>query len=68
MFLAIVDDEMFHTIATIGTYDEIASLLNTRFGNLIDRIEFSIPVNNSDDESKMRSMISELSESDGLRP
>ena len=59
---------MFHTIATIGTYDEIASLLNTRFGNLIDRIEFSIPVNNSDDESKMRSMISELSESDGLRP
>ena len=64
----LVDDEMFHTIATIGTYDEIASLLNTRFGNLIDRIEFSIPVNNSDDESKMRSMISELSESDGLRP
>tara|TARA_B100000579_G_scaffold235225_1_gene192877 strand:- start:5056 stop:6129 length:1074 start_codon:yes stop_codon:yes gene_type:complete len=64
----LVDDDMFHTIATIGTYDEIASLLNARFGRLIDRIEFSIPVNNPDDEITMRTMINELSDTDSLRP
>jgi probable F420-dependent oxidoreductase len=63
----LVHDEMFHTIATIGTYDEIATLLNKRFGHLIDRIEFSIPVNDPDDASLLSSMVKELSESDKLR-
>ncbi len=65
---ALVSDEMFHTIATVGTYDRIASMLNERFGSLIDRIEFSIPVNNSDDGSLLTSMLNELRESDDLRP
>ena len=59
---------MFNTIATVGTYDEIASLLNNRFGHLIDRLEFSIPVNDPDDEVLLSSMLEELSESDKLRP
>jgi hypothetical protein len=58
---------MFHTIATVGTYDEIATLLNKRFGHLIDRVEFSIPVNDPDDASLLSSMVKELSESDKLR-
>ena len=65
---ALVGDEMFYTIATVGTYDRIASLLNERFGSLIDRVEFSIPVNNGDDASLLTSMLKELQESDGLRP
>ena len=65
---ALVHDEMFNTIATVGTYDEIASLLNRRFGHLIDRLEFSIPVNDPDDEVLLSSMLEELSESDKLRP
>lgn len=65
---ALVHDEMFNTIATVGTYDEIASLLNSRFGHLIDRLEFSIPVNDPDDEVLLSSMLEELSESDELRP
>ncbi|MED6304268.1 MAG: TIGR03617 family F420-dependent LLM class oxidoreductase [Actinomycetota bacterium] len=65
---ALVHDEMFNTIATVGTYDEIASLLNNRFGHLIDRLEFSIPVNDPDDEVLLSSMLEELSESDKLRP
>lgn len=65
---ALVHDEMFNTIATVGTYDEIASLLNNRFGHLIDRLEFSIPVNDPDDEVLLSSMLEELSESDELRP
>ena len=65
---ALVHDEMFNTMATVGTYDEIASLLNNRFGHLIDRLEFSIPVNDPDDEVLLSSMLEELSESDKLRP
>ena len=65
---ALVNDEMFHTIATVGTYENIASLLNARFGSLIDRIEFSIPVANPDDESLLRSMLDELRTSNQLRP
>ncbi|MDP7066246.1 MAG: hypothetical protein QF637_01360, partial [Acidimicrobiales bacterium] len=64
----LVSDEMFHTIATVGTHDKIASLLNKRFGHLIDRIEFSIPVNNRDDANLLASMLSQLRESDCLRP
>ena len=63
----LVHDEMLHTIATVGTYDEIASLLNIRFGHLIDRIEFSIPVDDPDDASLLSSMLKELSKSDELR-
>jgi hypothetical protein len=63
----LVDDEMFHTIATVGTYENIASLLNARFGSLIDRIEFSIPVTDPDHESLLRSMLNELRKSDELR-
>ena len=64
---ALVDDEMFHTIATVGTYENIASLLSARFGSLIDRMEFSIPVNNADDASLLTSMLNELRETDSLR-
>ena len=64
----LVNDEMFHTIATVGTYAKIASLLNERFGRLIDRIEFSIPVNNTEDTNLLASMLSTLRESDSLRP
>ena len=44
---AIVSDEMLHTIATVGTYDRIGGLLAERYGPHIDRIEFSIPVNDA---------------------
>ena len=63
----LVHDEMLHTIATVGTYDEIATLLNKRFGHLIDRVEFSIPVNDPDDASLLSFMVKELSKSDALR-
>ena len=63
-----VDDEIFHTIATVGTYDQIANLLNERFGNLIDRIEFSIPVADSDSAEALSDMLAVLRETDSLRP
>ncbi len=43
----LVDDDMLHTIVTIGTYDQIADKLNERFASRLDRVEFSVPVNSS---------------------
>ena len=57
---AIVSDEMLHTIATVGTYGQIGGLLAERYGPLIDRIEFSIPVNTPDDGERLLAIITEL--------
>lgn len=57
---SLVDDEMLHTVATIGTYDEIGPRLAARYGPRVDRIEFSIPVNNSDDADRLAAITSQL--------
>ncbi|WP_420446601.1 TIGR03617 family F420-dependent LLM class oxidoreductase [Candidatus Poriferisodalis sp.] len=57
---ALVSDEMLHTIATVGTYDQIGRLLAERYGALIDRIEFSIPVSNPEDGERLTSILTEL--------
>ena len=59
---AIVSDEMLHTIATVGTYDEIGGLLAERYGPHIDRIEFSIPVNTPGDGEQLSAILVELGE------
>ena len=53
----LVSDEMLHTVATIGTYDEIADKLNERYADRVDRIEFSIPVNDDRDASIFREIL-----------
>ena len=39
-----VPDEVLHTVATIGTHDDIVDLMVDRYGSRVDRVEFSIPV------------------------
>ena len=39
-----VPDEVLHTVATIGTHDDIVDLMVGRYGSRVDRVEFSIPV------------------------
>lgn len=56
----LVHDEMLHTVATIATYDDIAGKLNERFADRLDRIEFSIPVNNADDADAYRQILTQL--------
>lgn len=34
---AVIDDEMLHTIAAVGTPDEIAGIVAARYGDLVDR-------------------------------
>jgi probable F420-dependent oxidoreductase len=63
----LVDDEMVHTVATIAPYESIAGRLIERFGDRVDRIEFSIPVNNPDDESRLSDLIAKLHEAPKTR-
>ncbi len=56
----LVDDEMLHTVATIGTYDEIADLLNERYAHRVDRIEFSVPVHGPADADAFRAILARL--------
>ncbi|MCP4225098.1 MAG: TIGR03617 family F420-dependent LLM class oxidoreductase [Actinomycetia bacterium] len=56
----LVHDEMLDTVATIGTHDEIAPMLASRYGNRVDRIEFSIPVTGPAEAEALAAMLSEL--------
>lgn len=56
----LVNDEMLHTVATIGTHDEISAKINERYAGRVDRIEFSIPVESPDDAERLRGIIAEL--------
>ncbi len=56
----VVDDEMLHTVATIGTFDTIGGQLSDRYEGLIDRIEFSTAVNNPDDEAILSGILDEI--------
>ncbi|HWL45195.1 MAG TPA: TIGR03617 family F420-dependent LLM class oxidoreductase [Ilumatobacter sp.] len=56
----LVHDEMFHTVATVGTYDEIAAKLRARYAGRVDRIEFSIPVNSPADADTLRAILTNL--------
>jgi probable F420-dependent oxidoreductase len=56
----LVDDEMLHTVATIGTFDEIAGKLNERYASRVDRIEFSTQVRTPDDADALRRILREL--------
>lgn len=57
---ALVSDEMLHTVATIGTHDEIAAKLKERYAARVDRIEFSIPVETTDDADRLGDILREI--------
>ncbi|MEL7155027.1 MAG: TIGR03617 family F420-dependent LLM class oxidoreductase [Actinomycetota bacterium] len=56
----LVDDEMLHTVATIGTHAEIGARLAERYGPRVHRIEFSIPVGNADDAAALAAILEQL--------
>ncbi len=56
----LVHDEMLHTVATLATHDHIAAELSARYGERVDRIEFSMPVNSPDDAELLSSIIAQL--------
>jgi len=56
----LVDDEVLHTVATIGTFDEIAAKLNDRYASRVDRIEFSTQVRTPGDAIALRQILGDL--------
>jgi probable F420-dependent oxidoreductase len=56
----LVHDEMLHTVAAVGTHDEIADKLEERYGPRVDRLEFSIPVADDHDAETLASIIDRL--------
>ncbi len=57
---ALIDDEVLHEYACVGTYDEIADKLAARYGGLVSNVEFSIPVTGERDAETLRGMIARL--------
>lgn len=56
----LVSDDMLHTVATIGTYDEIADKLNERYAGRVDRIEFSTPVTSDQDAAALKDILAQI--------
>ena len=57
---AFITDEVLDLYATVGTWDEIADKLATRYGGLVTNVEFSIPVRNDEDAAVLKGMVARL--------
>jgi probable F420-dependent oxidoreductase len=55
-----ISDEVLHTYAVVGTYDEIADKIAERYGDIATDVEFSIPVSNADDRKRLAAMAERL--------
>ena len=55
-----INDEILHTYATVGTYDEIGAKLVARYGGIVSDIEFSIPCTTPQEQSTMRALIKQI--------
>jgi len=55
-----ITDEVLDTIAVIGTYDELAAKLRTRYGSLATGIEFGLPLRTPADREALQHIIREL--------
>lgn len=50
---ALIDDDVLHQFAVIGTHDTLAEQLLTRFGDVVTDIEFSIAVHDDQDRETL---------------
>ena len=55
-----VSDDMVQEFGVIGTYDEIIPKIKEKCAGVIDRVNFSIPTTNPDDEERLKEMIKQL--------
>ena len=56
----LVDDEMLHLYATVGTFDEIGEKLQARYGRIVTHAEFSIPIANDADLDTLAGLVRTL--------
>jgi probable F420-dependent oxidoreductase len=55
-----ISDEMLDQFAVIGTYDEIVARIRERWGGIVNRIVFVIPVRDQGDKERLKALIGEL--------
>ncbi len=55
-----VTDDMLQEFGVIGTYDKIVPMIKEKCEGVIDRVTFSIPTRNPDDEERLKEMIKQL--------
>ncbi len=52
-----ITDEMLEQFAVIGTYDDIVDRIKERWGWVVNRVAFDMPVRGPDDEERLRAII-----------
>lgn len=55
-----ISDDILHTYATVGTYDQIGERLVQRYGGLVSDIEFSIPCTTAQDRETLSGLLAQL--------
>ena len=55
-----ISDEILHTYATIGTFDEIGAKLHERYGKVVTNAEFSIPLKDNADQEILAGLVRKL--------
>ncbi|MEM7078287.1 MAG: TIGR03617 family F420-dependent LLM class oxidoreductase [Pseudomonadota bacterium] len=56
-----IDDDLLHACVIVAKYDDLAATISTRYGDWLQRIEVSIPVENAEDQAQMADIIANLS-------
>ena len=56
----LIADDVLHTYATVGTWDEIVDKLRERYGRIVTHAEFSIPIGTAEDKIKLAKMVERL--------
>ena len=55
-----ITDEMIQAFAVVGTYDDIVDRIRASYGTYANSVSFSIPVENRDDEDRLKAMLADL--------
>ena len=51
---------MLDQFTVTGTYDQIAARIKERWGGIVDRIAFAVPIRNQGDKERLKALIREL--------
>lgn len=57
---ALIDDEVLHEWVVVAKYDKLAKTLVERYGDVLDRVEVSIPIPTEEDVATLKDVVSEL--------
>ena len=55
-----ISDDVLHTYAVVGTYDEIGTRLIARYRGLITDVEFSIPAATDAERATLRALVQDI--------